>query len=109
MFISNVEPFDGLFGVFNDSLPDGWGRLITDRYLLKNGVNPNEVTPLTRLTLLTPERTGALRFEPSKTSSSSFISSDLDELYNETKEILADKNSSKFIDEFFIMGTSNGL
>jgi serine/threonine-protein kinase HipA len=20
-------PFDGLFGVFNDSLPDGWGRL----------------------------------------------------------------------------------
>ncbi len=25
------EPFDGLFGVFNDSLPDGWGRLLLDR------------------------------------------------------------------------------
>ena len=24
--------FQGLFGVFNDSLPDGWGRLIADRY-----------------------------------------------------------------------------
>ncbi|RXL81505.1 type II toxin-antitoxin system HipA family toxin, partial [Citrobacter sp. AAK_AS5] len=23
--------FDGLFGVFNDSLPDGWGRLLLDR------------------------------------------------------------------------------
>lgn len=25
--------FDGLFGVFNDSLPDGWGRLLLDRTL----------------------------------------------------------------------------
>ena len=23
--------FDGLYGVFNDSLPDGWGRLLLDR------------------------------------------------------------------------------
>ena len=22
------DPFDGLFGVFADSLPDGWGRLV---------------------------------------------------------------------------------
>ncbi|RUT78866.1 hypothetical protein DLK05_06210 [Ancylomarina longa] len=27
------EPFDGLYGVFNDSLPDGWGRLLLDRSL----------------------------------------------------------------------------
>jgi serine/threonine-protein kinase HipA len=26
--------FDGLFGVFNDSLPDGWGRLLLDRIFL---------------------------------------------------------------------------
>ena len=25
--------FDGIFGVFNDSLPDGWGRLLLDRKL----------------------------------------------------------------------------
>ena len=25
--------FDGLFGVFNDSLPDGWGLLLLDRLL----------------------------------------------------------------------------
>lgn len=29
-----AAPFDNLFGVFNDSLPDGWGRLIVDRYVL---------------------------------------------------------------------------
>ncbi|MFK8160996.1 MAG: HipA N-terminal domain-containing protein [Lewinella sp.] len=26
-----VPFFDGLFGVFSDSLPDGWGRLVIDR------------------------------------------------------------------------------
>ena len=33
---SNDFTFDGLFGVFNDSLPDGWGRLLLDRALLKH-------------------------------------------------------------------------
>jgi serine/threonine-protein kinase HipA len=28
VFISKRDPFNGLFGVFNDSLPDGWGMLL---------------------------------------------------------------------------------
>ena len=31
--------FDGLFGVFADSMPDGWGKLLLDRYLLRQGIN----------------------------------------------------------------------
>ena len=27
VFIPKIDPFEGLFGVFADSLPDGWGRL----------------------------------------------------------------------------------
>jgi serine/threonine-protein kinase HipA len=30
--------FDGLFGVFSDSLPDGWGRLLLDRSLTTLGI-----------------------------------------------------------------------
>lgn len=41
--------FDGLFGVFNDSLPDGWGRLLLDRRLLRSGLNPGDLSPLDRL------------------------------------------------------------
>ena len=41
--------FDGLFGVFNDSLPDGWGRLLLDRKLRKMKLNPDALTPLDRL------------------------------------------------------------
>ncbi len=107
LLIAESEPFDGLFGVFNDSLPDGWGHLITDRYLIKHGINPSEITSLTRLTLLPPESSGALRYEPSEASVSEYKSLDLDELYNETREILDDKDSNAFIDKFFIIGSSS--
>ena len=42
------DPFDGLFGEFADSLPDGWGRLLVDMVLLKNQINPASVSSLTR-------------------------------------------------------------
>jgi serine/threonine-protein kinase HipA len=50
--ISNDDrTFDGLFGVFNDSLPDGWGRLLLDRKLMNLGLNPGSLSPLERLCL----------------------------------------------------------
>lgn len=35
IFEDSKQTFDGLFGVFNDSLPDGWGCLLLDRQLQK--------------------------------------------------------------------------
>ena len=40
LFEAKTELFDGTFGVFSDSLPDAWGRLLLSRYLHKN--RPNE-------------------------------------------------------------------
>lgn len=37
--------FDGLFGVFNDSLPDGWGLLLLDRLLRRSGRRWNGSRP----------------------------------------------------------------
>jgi serine/threonine-protein kinase HipA len=37
--------FDGLFGVFNDSLPDGWGRLYAGSQNHDNGFEPWEFIP----------------------------------------------------------------
>ncbi len=45
----NVDTvFDGLFGVFNDSLPDGWGRLLIDRHLAQKNYQV-VASPLDRL------------------------------------------------------------
>jgi len=43
-----LQSFNGIFGVFNDSLPDGWGMLLTDRLLIKKQINPAQFTTLDR-------------------------------------------------------------
>ncbi|UTA68489.1 type II toxin-antitoxin system HipA family toxin [Emticicia sp. 21SJ11W-3] len=58
------RPFEGLAGVFSDSLPDGWGRLLFDRYMQSQGVLSSEITPLERLAYVGLKGMGALVYEP---------------------------------------------
>ena len=46
VFIPKRDPFEGVHGIFADCLPDGWGRLLVDRFLLSKGINPNEINTL---------------------------------------------------------------
>jgi serine/threonine-protein kinase HipA len=57
--------YDGLPGVFEDCLPDGWGRLLLDRRVSQLNVDPRRLGPLDRLAFLGPLTLGAIRFEPS--------------------------------------------
>ncbi len=57
--------FDGLHGVFNDSLPDGWGMLLMDRAVRQSlGWSRHEALPLDRLAYLGERALGALSYEP---------------------------------------------
>ena len=56
--------FEGLYGLFADSLPDGWGRLLLDRHFLKLGKQYDEITPLDRLSYIGNYGIGALSYEP---------------------------------------------
>ena len=40
---AETDIFNGLFGVFHDSLPDGWGRLLLDRSLIAKGIPSNSL------------------------------------------------------------------
>ena len=62
--ICDDRVFDGLFGVFSDSLPDGWGRLLLDRHLMSKGIKFHEITPLDRLGYIGEYGIGALSYEP---------------------------------------------
>ncbi len=64
VFIPKIDPFEGLFGVFADSLPDGWGRLLVDRLMKKNGINPHEIGSLERLAIVGNSGMGALTYQP---------------------------------------------
>ena len=47
-----------------DSLPDGWGRLLVDRLLMKNKINPYEVDSINRLAIVGKSGMGALEYYP---------------------------------------------
>ena len=46
--------FEGLPGLFYDSLPDGWGRLLFDRTMRTRGLLPDGLSPLDRLAHVGP-------------------------------------------------------
>jgi serine/threonine-protein kinase HipA len=56
--------FGPLFGLFDDSLPDGWGLLLMDRHFRKQGVPLETVSPLDRLAYLGTRTMGALTYYP---------------------------------------------
>ena len=107
VFLPKYEPFDGLFGVFNDSLPDGWGRLLVDRLLLKNKINPSEIDSLNRLAVVQESGMGALTYKPEHKFESSEQESDYDKLAQECSKILESQDSSN-LDELFKLGGSSG-
>lgn len=100
--------FDGLFGVFNDSLPDGWGKLLLDRTLTTHGVNPFDINPLERLAYIGNSGLGALVYEPEIDQHLEIKHSlNLDLLANESMHILQG-SSTELIEELYQLGGSSG-
>ena len=83
--------FDGLFGVFNDSLPDGWGLLLLDRALRKKGSSLHACLPLQRLALVGAHGMGALEYTPAAAQAEEAVSvAELDALAEDSLRILRD-------------------
>lgn len=73
--------FDGLHGVFADSIPDGWGRLLVDQNAERRGIPPSELTPIDRLAIVGDKGIGALTYQPETGKSTETSGAvDLDEI-----------------------------
>lgn len=107
VFIPKYDPFCGLFGVFNDSLPDGWGRLLVDRLFLKYKINPVEIDNLNRLAVVQESGMGALTYKPEHRFESKNNISNYDILAQECSKILESQKSEN-LDELFKLGGSSG-
>ena len=105
--IAKRDPFGGLFGIFADSLPDGWGRLLVDRMLRKEGESPERIDGMTRLSIVGKSGMGALEFKPVYRMKDSYATSDLDRLAEACKKILKSEESED-LDTLFMMGGSSG-
>ena len=100
--------FEGLPGVFNDSLPDGWGRLIFDRFVRSHDVMPAEITPLDRLANVGSKALGALEFEPDYSAEYMQNSICLDSLAMQTQEVLVGTSDDVLSELIALNGSSAG-
>lgn len=109
VFTARPTPFEGGFGVFDDSMPDGWGLLILDRFLKKNGINPSSLNILDRLSLVGSSGRGALEFHPDAGLTYYDDLADFEILAIESQKILnSEQYNGTGIDEFQQRGGSPG-
>ena len=64
VFIAKPQPFNGNFGIFDDSLPDGYGRYLLHKTLLRHGINDADLSSLDRLAIVGEKGMGALAYSP---------------------------------------------
>ncbi len=98
--------FEGLFGVFNDSLPDGWGKLLLDRKLMSLSLNPGDLSPLDRLCYVGKNGMGALVYEPEIEGIKPLYHANLDEIGNEVVQF-QENDDNRFIDDLLAMNGSS--
>ena len=90
LFEHKERDFGPVFGLFDDSMPDGWGLLLMDRFLRKRGYDIGTLSVLDRLAFLGEKTMGALIYEPAldlKISDSSPF--DLHNLSKQSYDILS--------------------
>lgn len=105
---SDSSIFEGLSGVFNDSLPDGWGRLLLDRFVRSKGVSPSGLTPLDRLASVGTWGLGALVYEPESDIPFEGGPVSLDVVASQVLEVLEGSSSEVIYRLLSLSGSSSG-
>jgi serine/threonine-protein kinase HipA len=108
VFQHTDREFGPVFGLFNDSLPDGWGMLLMDREFRKRGINPATLSPLDRLAYMGSRAMGALTFQPSTgPDEQRELSVELDEVALQAERIL-EGSAEEVLPELRLAGGSPG-
>ncbi len=107
VFTAAAQPYSGMFGIFNDSLPDGWGRLLIDRLLLKNRIDPAGVSLVERLSIVGKNGMGALEYRPQNDFFKGSVRAGVNELAKEVKKVL-NENYTGHLETLAKKGGSSG-
>lgn len=100
--------FNGLHGIFHDSLPDGWGLLLMDRAFKEHlGWSPSEITPLDRLGYMANRSFGALEYAPCPVTLNPSDQIDLPVLWDEAQKTYRGA-TQKVFKALYLQGGSPG-
>lgn len=106
--VANPDPFHGLFGLFDDSLPDAWGMLLLNRALAEKSLSLNDINILDQLAYIGESGKGALVYRPAITEGDRYSDNiNLDRLKTAMDEVYLG-TSTEVIEELMFLGGSSG-
>ena len=108
LYIAKREPFWGNFGIFEDSLPDGYGRYLLNRMLRKQGIDDGTLTPVQRLSIVGTSGMGALSYIPESYVGEEKTIPELDQLQRMALDVLSEKTDIGAEILYFNSGNSGG-
>lgn len=94
LFFAKAQPFHGNFGIFEDSLPDGYGRYLLHKALLREGINDTDLSALDRLSIVGNDGMGALTYLPEKKIIKESNTLDFDLLQEKALQVLKEKQDT---------------
>ena len=106
---ADFMPFNGNFGVFEDSLPGGYGEYLLRKVLGRSGINYAALTPVQRLSLVGSSGMGALCYVPESKVSQSDWHGSFDEMQQMALAVLSEKTEDGVDMLFFRSGNSGGV
>ena len=106
---ADFMPFNGNFGVFEDSLPGGYGEYLLRKVLSKSGVNYGALTAVQRLSLVGSSGMGALCYVPESKIPQSDWQGSFDEMQQMALDVLSERSEDGIDMLFFRSGNSGGV
>lgn len=108
LFIAKAEPFWGNFGIFEDSLPDGYGRYLLSKLLRKQGIDDSMLTAVQRLSIVGTSGMGALSYLPESFVGEEKALPELDHLQQLALDVLSEKTENGADVLYYNSGNSGG-
>ena len=108
LFIAKEHPFWGDFGIFEDSLPDGYGRYLLNRMLRRQGIDEASLSPLQRLSIVGQAGMGALCYEPETRMGNVAETFVLDRIQEMALEVLSEREEDDVAALYYRSGNSGG-
>lgn len=109
LFTADYQPFNGNFGVFEDSLPGGYGEYLLRKVLKGLGVDPQTLNPIQWLSIVGSSGMGALCYVPETKLQHEDALLSLDEMQEMALNVLSEKSDEHADALYFKSGNSGGV
>mgnify|MGYP002623363685 CR=1 FL=1 len=107
MTVAGYQPFSGNFGIFEDSMPGGYGEYLIQRILHSGGIGYRSLNPLQRLGIVGSAGMGALCYRPEIKIVEEQPAASFDMLQKMALEVLSEK-TDEYADKLYVSGGNSG-